>query len=630
MSDLLVEFYEYFIHDLNSQNSVVYKFGELTDSDDKECGTVGIEGSLKTDVKSLSSCDPIKSLNGGVIPSSIDKDRNLSSYDLDNIYNNYKNLLVKFQTDELLNKSSIINIEKNLNEAYNKQKSYLNKLNVDDIREYIDNNETKNLDELKESNENDSIILKVQLTESDKVILIGDLHGSFHAFFRILCRLHRYDILNLEDFKLKKNFKIVFLGDILDRGSYTLDIVYLILKLINANNTDTELNIIYNRGNHETFSMFDRDGSNDEFGKKFNESTEEYNKFLTNYIKLLNILPSAVLLSVNGNNIWCCHGGFPRIYLNIEFDISQKIILIRDKLLSDDIKWSDFYPILNINDHVRSQRGKDIVQYTTRGTTKFLQKNNIKFIIRGHQDSIGNSFLFNKIDPNPYIISNINKKPKINGLEYNNFTNLMSYGPIARLDLNNFDDKFLRVLTISTNSDKGRNLTSDSFILLRFDIKDNLSDFSMCLKPVEANKIASLLANDTSINKSDLLKKKLENINTILNLLYETLQNNNYNQVLQNTLINIKEIFVYLSTKFDKLKDKLNFIIQNKHIQNVQEKYIINYLEDIEKIINLMKIMFQNVEELIKDNIDSGNVVDELIIMETLEQIDEEYNKIFM
>lgn len=618
IKNIIIEFYEYFIHDFNDfKKNIVYKFGNFTDSEYNKCGSIGIEGSIKNITENLSSCDPINSVSGGgdLEKNLIKFERNISSYDIDNLYENYKNFFVKYSTEEILNTESILNIFENIDNAFiNQKKLFTNNLIMSD---YIQKTEKCTFDELINNNINDSILLKINLNKSDRIILIGDIHGSFHTFFRILCRLHRYDILNIEDFTLTDGYKIIFLGDILDRGSYSLDVIYLIFKLIKMNNK-TQLNIIYNRGNHETYDIFDRDGSNMEFKKKFGytiESNEEdYNIFINKYLKLLNILPSAIILSIDNKNIWCSHGGFPQKYLyeQIQFT-SDNVIIFKDNNITMDIKWSDFGSI-DGNLFGNSRRGSNLVTYTNKGTEQFLKQNNINFIIRGHQDSIGNSVLF-KSDGEKYIISR--QIDKIDGLIYNkNFVNNRTDGSISRLLPLELSEDYFKVLTISTNSDKKRYLQSDSFILLRFDIDERIDEFKNCLKPLEIKKLANLLNTHSSINKSDLLKKNFNIVEEIIDIITKLLDNNIYSKKLKFKFIETSLLFDYIKNKFIKIKTKLEKMMQNYYtysnlqyvsnyfdsvIDENQHIYIKNYINSIDKIIkNLLEKIQKNSEKILR------------------------------
>jgi len=415
----------------------------------------------------------------------------------------------------------------------------------------------------------------------------------------------------------------------LDRGSYSLDIIYLVFKLMKVNN-ENDYNVIYNRGNHETFDIFDRDGSNMEFKKKFGHKFEskDYEKFIVKYLRLLNILPSAIILSIDNKNIWCCHGGFPRKYLDekLEFTTSENVILFTDKSITMDIKWSDFGSI-DSDLFSDSNRGRDLVTYTNKGTLKFLKDNNINFIIRGHQDSIGNSVLF-KSDGDKYIISRQIKS--IKGLIYNNnFVNNRTDCSIARLLPLELSEDYFKVLTISTNSDKKRYLQSDSFVLLRFDVDDKIDEFKNCLKPLEIKKLVKLLNNNSSINKSDLLKEKINIILEIMTVISGFLNNNMYSKKIKDIFIETIKLFGYINNKFIKIKNKLTNFMNNystysnleyvsDYNDNVihvkQHEYINTYIKTMDNYIEMVDNIIQELSVKIANSIESSFDLDTNLI----------------
>ncbi len=617
----IIEFYEYHINSFNKTQEKYldryYKFGDFRDSAVEECGVVGIEGNLNNFTHSISSCDPISTntLSGGKVK--------INLYDIDNLYDNYKKFLVKYSAQDILDDKSTKSIVDNINMAYNVQKNIIENLqNKITINNYLKENENNYLNTLIELNETKSLLFKVELKITDKIIIIGDLHGSFHTFFRILCRLHRYDILDLETFTLNKGYKIIFLGDVLDRGDYGLDIINVIVRLIIINNQN-ELNIIYNRGNHETFRTFADYGGTKEFKKKF-QNNEKYNQFLIGYIRLLNILSSAILLSIKNETknkfIWCSHGGFPRTLLKGGLDKTKDVILF-DNNDTTDIRWSDF-GLISDEEYSDIGRGGDTITYSNVGTNNFLQNNNIDFIIRAHQDRYGNSILFylkSEINNGIYIIGERDNISNKNGLIYNkNKYNLLpnrnedqfylenqSYlenryiGAIARLDINTFNNNnFFKVLTLSTNTDKGRYLQSDSFGLLRFDITDRIQDFKSCLQPVKVKKIINLINKKSSINKGDILKDKLNIIFELIQLIGEK----NYSTRVNNIFNETKNIFDYLNRKFEKIYKNLESLL-NTNIDEIQHKYILSYNEEISNIIKKISDIITKIKKYkIQDN----------------------------
>lgn len=127
----------------------------------------------------------------------------------------------------------------------NESNQYLPK-KIEDIKKIVFYEQNK----LKDYNNEGSYIFISKTIGNNKVIVFGDIHGSFHTFFRSMMRLYYCDILK-ENFKLKDGYNIIFCGDIIDRGGYSLEILAFIFKLIVENNNSGQLNIFLIRGNHE-------------------------------------------------------------------------------------------------------------------------------------------------------------------------------------------------------------------------------------------------------------------------------------------------------------------------------------------------------------------------------------------
>ena len=70
--------------------------------------------------------------------------------------------------------------------------------------------------------------------ENGRLIAIGDIHG----------KIDKLDTL-LKNIKLQKNDTLVFLGDYIDRGKYSKDVVERLINLSKA------INCVFLKGNHE-------------------------------------------------------------------------------------------------------------------------------------------------------------------------------------------------------------------------------------------------------------------------------------------------------------------------------------------------------------------------------------------
>jgi hypothetical protein len=372
----------------------------------------------------------------------------------------------------------------------------------------------------------DEIIIKLNEATDSKIIVMGDQHGSFHSFFRLISRLIISGIID-NNYILQDNYKIIFLGDIVDRGFFGIEIMYIILRLFIANNTENELKIIINRGNHEEECTFKTQGFSNEIKHKIN-NTATINNF-TNFYKYCS---SAIILTQNNITYWLCHGGFPEnINILPNFNDNKTIYLNNNLQINSTgiplsyIRWNDF---TNKLDNSFSSRGGGVREIGTNTLSEFLNTFNINFIIRGHTDNDSNAMLLRK---------GYNKWYKINNkLNKNTLppTDLITYLPtaskteneIAFISPNNFDmtNELYPVLTISNNCDKGRSLYNDSYVIIESvtqnggKVKKNNNKSNKLIdtfKKLDLVKIAkkydvSLKTKDGSIKSKEQLFKSLK------------------------------------------------------------------------------------------------------------------------
>jgi hypothetical protein len=333
--------------------------------------------------------------------------------------------------------------------------------------------------ELSRMKEN-SYILHLEHNNTDRIVVLGDIHGSFHTFFRILVRLHLMNILNLTTWKLNDGYKLLFLGDVVDRGYFCLEVIVIILKLILVNNDDL-LNpkVIYNRGNHEEIRINARYGLLDELRKKCSYDGTGIH-FQLNY--LFKYFSSAVLLKYRNGKIWFCHGGIPTNDLNINLNNPVKnITILPNNTLQEEIRWNDFHT--NTNTIQNKSRGTGYI-IGTKDLKTFLIKNKIKLICRGHQDNYYNSYILGNTKSTEQI--ELTKKSLKNlendtiFIDNNNYVNTdrryKGPKPTRKIVIdniqseqivkyNNTNTKINPVITISTNTDIDRKLSKDSFVI---------------------------------------------------------------------------------------------------------------------------------------------------------------------
>lgn len=181
--------------------------------------------------------------------------------------------------------------------------------------------------------------------DSNSVMVIGDIHGNLKALDFILKMQEKI-----------KCEKMIFLGDYIDRGS---DSVEVLNKLFRLKIEDPD-KIILLRGNHETAEINCCEGFYDEIRR------DDLLFVLANHV--FEEMPIAAVIL---DRVFCVHGGIsgPQKIHNIEKDRSFEYI------------WNDPSEVNGLNP---SSRGDGIKEYGLDIVSDFLQINDLELIIRGH------------------------------------------------------------------------------------------------------------------------------------------------------------------------------------------------------------------------------------------------------
>lgn len=223
-----------------------------------------------------------------------------------------------------------------------------------------------------------SFAQKLRVGNDSRVILIGDIHSSFHSFVHIVDNLVQREILG-DDLSLSPKFYIIFLGDIFDRGPYALDILNIIFQIKNK----TFDRVILLNGNHEDFRTYNNKlGTGMEIVKQLNNTT---NQKLVH--SLMRRLPSVLFLEMNDQTIQCCHGGVepeydPKRFLDSSFTFHFHGYDTKYVLKYMGLRWTDFSARIS-GSELSPGRGQ---LYGVDATNSYLARNGLAGIIRGHQD----------------------------------------------------------------------------------------------------------------------------------------------------------------------------------------------------------------------------------------------------
>lgn len=193
--------------------------------------------------------------------------------------------------------------------------------------------------------------------------IIGDLHGNIFDLIRILV-LSGPPPAN----------RFLFLGDYVDRGQYSVEIIVLLFALM----VKYPQNMFLLRGNHEFERVNTVYGLKAEVEKIYGtQSGEELYKKLN---ECFNYMPLAALV---GKDIFGVHGGIsPQISSFRQLKRLKRPIVEYDGNVASDLTWSD--PSLDTKEFLRSTRGNGVA-FGVNAVKTFRKQFGIRHIIRAHQ-----------------------------------------------------------------------------------------------------------------------------------------------------------------------------------------------------------------------------------------------------
>lgn len=191
------------------------------------------------------------------------------------------------------------------------------------------------------------------------IIIVGDLHGNLHDLLRILVKNG-----------LPPETNYLFLGDYVDRGEYSLEVVELVfaLKLCFPEN------VFLLRGNHELSNVNMMYGfkqnivdvyCSDALWQEFNNAFE--------YLPLIAIIAMQLI---------CLHGGISPLLTSMDQIKQIKLPMKEISPLVRDILWSD--PSDKVENYDKNERGCGVI-WGQNATETALKALSYKRIIRGHQ-----------------------------------------------------------------------------------------------------------------------------------------------------------------------------------------------------------------------------------------------------
>ena len=142
----------------------------------------------------------------------------------------------------------------------------------------------------------DAFILKLKTPDKARFFIFGDQQGALHSLTRNLGKLKEMDVID-DDLALKsdKDF-IVFLGDVVSRSPYSMETMFIAMRLIDKNPEHA----FYIRGNHESENYWQNYGLKRELELRAESLAQSGEKFpLESMVqRFFNTLPVIVFVGV--------------------------------------------------------------------------------------------------------------------------------------------------------------------------------------------------------------------------------------------------------------------------------------------------------------------------------------------
>lgn len=173
-------------------------------------------------------------------------------------------------------------------------------------------------------------VQRLLIKPGEVLLIFGDIHGDEESFMHALEDVRKRGLLG-NDWKLKEGVRCIFLGDYVDRGTMSIEVLYTLSKLCVANPSGDAL--VFLRGNHEDYDMnklCGDSGYRHELSKKLKMKAIEERYEVTD--NLYNLFPVALYIGCGTTLVLCVHGGlefgFKPAQLLQEKDVAKKFMPI--------------------------------------------------------------------------------------------------------------------------------------------------------------------------------------------------------------------------------------------------------------------------------------------------------------
>ncbi|GMR38336.1 hypothetical protein PMAYCL1PPCAC_08531, partial [Pristionchus mayeri] len=215
-------------------------------------------------------------------------------------------------------------------------------------------------------------------------VIIGDIHGQYTDLTRI------FDMFRSEREPGYTTSRYVFLGDYVDRGRQSLEIVMLLfmLKYIYP----SQLALL--RGNHEFRAINKAYGFLAEITERFLDRKKSIELFEM-FNEVFSHLPLSCLFA---GSILCMHGGISSKMKTRDdlLKIPKPLKDVATNEIATDLLWAD--PMIGLTTEIKNKVRGVSIYFGEATLDKVIADLNIKLVVRGHQMMMnGFNFFHNKL-----------------------------------------------------------------------------------------------------------------------------------------------------------------------------------------------------------------------------------------
>lgn len=223
------------------------------------------------------------------------------------------------------------------------------------------------------------------------VVVIGDIHGQYFDFRQMMRDLGIHTHAEVQP-------TLIFLGDYVDRGAFSCEVLLYALSLKVSNPTRT----ILLRGNHECSAVSSYFGFKDECEAKYGRTI--FHRFLNCF----QAMPIAAIVPTSVGRFFCCHGGIsPNVQNLKDVEAFPRFVdpgmngLLCDLLWADPMRksgttgsgGSPTTPSAAAGEDATTEEGEFSsnpargcsYKFGKKALARFLKDNDLRGIIRAHE-----------------------------------------------------------------------------------------------------------------------------------------------------------------------------------------------------------------------------------------------------